>query len=267
MDDLVRINKRPGFTDEADEVHISVAFEWDLRRAEYLFNQWKVVAPVKIGGPALNEPGGEFVPGLYLKKGYVLTSRGCPNRCWFCKVWIREGGKIRELKINEGYNILDDNLLACSTPHIKTVFKMLKKQNEPIEFTGGLEAAILKKWHVKELFKLKPKQLFFAYDTPNDLPPLIEAGKLLKDAGFKWPILRAYVFMGWPDNKERGLKADTFENAEKRLWQTIKAGFMPMAMLMRDPVTGESSIKWKRFQREWALPAIIYRKAKDAGIL
>ena len=28
------------------------------------------MAPVKIGGPALNDNGGDFVPGRYLKKGY-----------------------------------------------------------------------------------------------------------------------------------------------------------------------------------------------------
>ena len=58
--------------------------------------------PVHMGGPAFNMPGGDFVPGMYLKKGYVITSRGCPNRCWFCSVPRREGGRLRELPITEG---------------------------------------------------------------------------------------------------------------------------------------------------------------------
>jgi hypothetical protein len=107
-DDLVRIGKGPDMFDEADEVHISVAFTWDLPLAEKLAREWRVVAPVKIGGPALNEPGGDFVPGMYLKPGYVITSRGCPNRCWFCSVPKREGGEIRELPIKEGHNVLDE---------------------------------------------------------------------------------------------------------------------------------------------------------------
>lgn len=66
---------------EIEEVHVSVVFTYDMQKAEDLAYQWEAVGvPVKMGGPAFNEPGGEFVPGMYLKKGYVITSRGCPNR-------------------------------------------------------------------------------------------------------------------------------------------------------------------------------------------
>lgn len=100
-DELVRIREVPSLFDEADEVHISVAFTWDIPWAEWAARQWERVAPVKIGGPAYNEPGGEFVPGMYMKKGYVITSRGCPNRCWFCAVPKREGGQLRELPVRD----------------------------------------------------------------------------------------------------------------------------------------------------------------------
>ena len=264
-DQNVRIKKYPDMFDEADEIHISVAFTWDLPIVDKLEKKWKHVAPVKIGGPALNEPGGDFTPGMYVKEGYVITSRGCPNRCWFCSVWRREGKKIRELPITTGSNILDDNLLACSDQHIKDVFAMLKGRTN-IEFTGGLEAARLKNWHIKELLKLKPKQLFFAYDTPDDLPPLIDAGKRLIESGISHNKLRAYVFIGWPENKKRSLAADTFEAAEKRLWETVDAGFMPMAMLVRDEITGESPKAWRNFQRGWARPMIISSKIKNRNI-
>lgn len=108
-DDLVRIHTTPSLFDEADEVHISVTFTWDIPWAEWAAKQWGAVAPVKVGGPAYNEPGGEFVPGMYMKKGYVITSRGCPNRCWFCTVPKREGGKLRELPVTDGWIVTDDN--------------------------------------------------------------------------------------------------------------------------------------------------------------
>ena len=99
----------PGmFPVEVDEVHISVAFTWDIPRAERLAKTWEKMAPVKLGGPALGAAGEDFTPGMYLKPGYVITSRGCPNRCWFCSVPKREGS-LRELPITEGNNVLDDN--------------------------------------------------------------------------------------------------------------------------------------------------------------
>ena len=100
-DKLVRFGM-PTMFDEADKVHISVAFTYDLPVAEILAEQWGVVAPVEVGGPATGERSGEFIPGKYLKKGYVITSRGCPNKCWFCSVWRREGREIRELEIKNG---------------------------------------------------------------------------------------------------------------------------------------------------------------------
>lgn len=252
----------PGmFLPPIDEVHISVAFTYDLPRADELKKQWRHVAPVKIGGPALNEEGGEFTPGMYLKPGYVITSRGCPNKCWFCSVWRREGSEIRELAVKEGNNVLDDNLLACSDSHIQKVFDMLKRQKygKP-EFTGGLEAARLKDWQVKQLKELKPKSIFFAYDTPDDYEPLIEAGRKLLDAGFTITshTLRAYVLIGYPK--------DTFADAERRLTQAIKAGFLPMAMLYRDK-SGNTSQEWKRFQRVWSRPAIVSQKIKEGAVI
>lgn len=254
-DDLVRIGKGPDLFDEADQVHISVAFTWDLPKAEKLAREWSVVAPVKMGGPALNEKGGDFVPGMYLKPGYVITSRGCPNRCWFCSVPKREGGEIRELPITEGKNVLDDNLLACSDGHIKGVFTMLARQKDPIEFTGGLEAARLKRWHAEELKKFRIKQMFFAYDTPDDLEPLQQAGRYLQEVGFAVHphshVLRCFVLCGY--------QGDSAGHAEYRMKKTMQAGFTPMAMLWRDE-TGRRDLEWAKFQREWARPAIIYSR-------
>ena len=57
---------------EMDEVHVSVAFTWDIPRAEQLARAWEDVGvPVKIGGPAYGQPSGDFVPGLHLKHGYT----------------------------------------------------------------------------------------------------------------------------------------------------------------------------------------------------
>lgn len=239
----------PHLYTEADEVHISVTFTWDLPAAERLEKEWRHVAPVKIGGPATGEGGGDFEPGVYLREGYVITSRGCPNNCWFCSVPKREG-RLRELPIRDGWNVLDDNLLACSPNHILAVLKMLHGQKRRSEFTGGLEASRLTDWLAAAFRRLKPKQMFFAYDTPDDYEPLVEAGKLLREAGFTNAdhSLRAYVLIGYPK--------DTFDDAEKRLHQTLDAGFIPMAMLYRDK-TGNTDVEWRRFQRGWARPAII----------
>ena len=248
-DENVIINRMPNLFDTADQIKISVAFTWDIPRAEKLYQAWSGVAPVSIGGPAFNEVGGEFEPGLYLKEGYTITSRGCNNRCWFCSVWKREQG-VRELPIKPGFNIVDDNLLACSYDHIQKVFKMLYKQGKPAIFSGGIEARLLRPWHIDLFSSIKLKELFCAYDTPDDYEPLIEAGKLFKQANITLENRKArcYVLIGYPN--------DTFDGALKRIKQTIDAGFFPFAMLWRNE-KGEFKREWKQFQRQWANPIII----------
>lgn len=236
---------------EIDEVHISVAFTWDLKRAEWLFNQWGVLGvPVKIGGPATGEPSGDFEPGMYLKHGYTITSRGCPNRCPHCSVWIREPNAI-ELPIKDGYNILDDNILACSENHIRAVFNMLSRQKERVQFTGGLEAAILKPWHIDLLLSIRLEQMFFAYDTPDDFEPLVEACKMLNDAEIPKYKRRCYVLIGY--------EGDTFEKAEKRLKDAFHLGYLPYAMLFRDHDTKDCDLdpEWVSFTAVWRRPARI----------
>lgn len=257
-DELAFVNCNPPILamPEVDEVHVSVAFTWDMPRAERLAREWEMVGvPVRMGGPAFNEPGCDFVPGRYLKHGYVVTSRGCPNRCWFCAVPKREGYKLRELPITNGWNVLDDNLLACSEAHIRAVFDMLVQQPERPVFTGGLEAKILKPWHCDLLRKSKAKRMYFAYDTPDDFEPLVEAGKMLRAAGIMERSHTAccYVLIGYPN--------DTMTSAEERLMQAVHAGFVPYAMLYRDN-EGKTDVKWRRFQRAWVRPEIIFSKLK-----
>lgn len=241
--------------DNISEVHISVTFTWNIPEAERLAHAWSRIAPVKIGGPAMGTRGEEFVGGMYIRDGYVIASRGCPNKCWFCTVWRRDGHEVRELPIVDGWNILDDNILACSEGHIKSVFAMLKRQKTRAQFTGGLEAKRLKRWHCELLADLHPKQMFFAYDTPDDWEPLIQASKLLDEHGIlNRTQCRCYVLIGW--------NGDTFEHAEYRLKRVVSLGMFPMAMLFRDH-EGKTDVEWRRFQRLWARPALIAVRMKQ----
>jgi hypothetical protein len=243
QDDLAFFGPPGLFPPEVDEVHISVTFSWDLDHAAWLEKEWARVAPVRVGGPATGMRGEEFTPGMYLGRGYTFTSRGCPNHCWFCGVPRREG-PVRELPIREGWIVEDDNLLACSERHIQEVFWMLHQQKEQIEFAGGLEAARVTADIAFELRALKPLSVFFAYDTPDDLEPLIRAVDFCWRAGFSKLShrIRAYVLCGYPK--------DTIEAAERRMRQVLELGIFPMAMLWRND-SGKTNPVWRRFQRSW----------------
>lgn len=244
------------FLPELEEVHVSVTFTYDIPAAEALAQEWEICGvPVKIGGPAYNDPSGEFTPGLYLKPGYTITSRGCNNHCWFCMAAKREG-PLRELEVKDGWDILDNNLLQCSDAHIRSVFQMLKRQPHRPKFTGGLEAKELKPWHCELLRESRPERIYFAYDTPDDYEPLVNAGRMLMEAGItpRSHVMACYNLVGY--------RGDTFDRAERRMEQTIRAGFMPYAMLYRD-ANGQVDKEWAKFQREWLRPALVSHKFGD----
>lgn len=241
---------------EADEIHVSVTFTADIPKAEALAEDWKHVAPVKVSGKAYGNVGLEFTPGRYIKHGYTFTSRGCPRRCWFCSVWKTQG-KATPIPITDGWNILDDNLLACPEPHVRAVFDMLRRQGRQIEFTGGLEALALQDYQVGLLADLRPRpSCFFAYDPGDPFETLKSAADRMIEAGFTACShrLRAYVLIGYPK--------DTFAEATKRLNQMLGIGFTPHAMLWQPETPSAEKHRpapeWRTFQRQWARPAIIH---------
>jgi hypothetical protein len=259
----------PDLFAEADEVHVTVAFTWDKPYAEQLAEDWKYVAPVSVGGPAYEKKDEHdteglvypitFQPGRYLKPGAIFTSRGCPRRCWFCSVWKRIG-VATPIPFGDGWNILDDNLLACPEDHVRSVFAMLARQKRRVEFTGGLEALSLQDYQVDLLASLRPRpNMFFAYDPQDEFATLEHAASRLLAAGFTRQShrLRAYVLIGYP--------RDTFALAEKRLLDMVRIGFTPMAMLWRPEKPKEMRYapgpEWRAFQRRWARPAIIHARS------
>lgn len=56
-DDPLAYYGPPDLFAQADEIHIDVTFTYDKARAESLAEDWKHVAPVKLGGVAYGDPG------------------------------------------------------------------------------------------------------------------------------------------------------------------------------------------------------------------
>lgn len=252
-DDLAFVGYPPLWEVPDLPVSVSIAFTWDLVEGARLQRAWKAKmmnqhgrASISYGGPALGDPGGEFIPGRFVKEGVVVTSRGCSKNCPWCLVPTREGD-IRELEIKSGYNIFDNNLLACSRPHIEAVFAMLHEQKEPAQFSGGLDAGLLRPWHIDLLKSIRLKRLYFACDTLDALPILEGASHLLAD--FSRNLKFCYVLVG--------LNGETANQAEERLIQVFSLGFMPFAMLYRgldSKMRPHADPEWRKMIRKWTAP-------------
>jgi len=249
-DELAFVGDPPLFRPPDQAVRISVTFTWDLFRAKMLHQAWNdYYSDVKVGGPALGDPGGEFEPGRFIKEGITITSRGCNNKCSWCLVPKREG-KLRELKIKPGYIIEDNNLLQCSRKHIEAVFEMLKEQNEPINFAGGLDARLLKEWHIKLFDTIKINQIWFSCDLPHHIQYIYKIAPMLSH----YPLnkKRCYVLVGYNGENQ--------EQAELRLNDIFNIGFLPFAQHYRAINDKHTDPRWAKFLKKWCRPAAIKAK-------
>jgi hypothetical protein len=249
-DDMAFVGDPELFRPPGDyKVAISCVFTWHIDECERLRRSWgRFYKVVEVGGPAYDDPGGDFVPGRFVKIGKVHTSRGCTKDCSWCLVPKREGW-IREIEIKQGWNVCDNNLLACSEKHIADVFSMLRVQKEPVVFSGGLDAELFQKDHAALLKTIRWKQAFFACDYPGAVKNITRVGRYLSDI---------------PRNKKRcyvliGFNGETTQQAQKRLEAVWDSGFLPFAMLYR-PSSEISKVthtnEWRTLQRNFSRPAI-----------
>ena len=244
-DDLAFVGDPPLFRPPEQPVKISVTFTWDIPIAKRLLKSWSDhYSDVRVGGPALGDPGGEFVPGRFVKEGVTITSRGCIRNCKWCLVPEREG-QIQTYTIQDGWIVQDNNLLACHFHHIVKVFKMLKRINKPVKFSGGLDPRLLRPWHVALLDEIKIDEMWFSCDYPGAEKPLERVAQLVA----RYPInkRRAFVLIGF--NGER------LKDAEKRLETVYGLEFLPFAQLYQGKQLKTYSRDWQRLARKWSRPA------------
>ena len=224
-------------------VMVSATFTWDIDKAYALARAWSLhFDTVQVGGPAFGDPGVVFIPGRFIKKGVTFTSRGCPKRCPWCLVPNREG-VIRELNIQPGNIIQDNNLLACSRYHIEKVFEMLAEQKKGVKFLGGLDIDFLKPWHVDLLKKIKIGKcgLCVACDRPEDIKRLDKAADLLSD--FSIEKKRCYVLVG--------RDGETKDQAQVRCEAVLAKGFFVYAQLYRAENASSVRGDWRDFCWFW----------------
>lgn len=248
----------PFFLPEADEVHVSTIFTWDIEESHRLAEAWRQHYPtVYLGGPAFNTKLNGFTPGMYIKHGVTFTTTGCNHNCPWCLVSSREGRLVERKDFAPGYIVQDNNLLQASKGHILRVFSMLKAQRRAATFSGGLEARLVNPWLVEQLQSLRINQLFLAADTRGALVSLAPALKLLSDLPRR--KLRVYVLIGFNN--------ETLEEADARLREVWSLGGLPFAQLYQPPdhyVT--YPWQWKQLARIWSRPAAMFSLMRTSAL-
>lgn len=239
----------PMMRPDADEVHVSVSFTWDIREAERLQQAWsQYYSVVRIGGPAVDNVAGTFVAGQYVKEGVTFTTRGCNWQCPWCLVPKTEG-LLQVRPIVPGWIIQDNNLLQAPRDHLEQVFTMLDSQPKAMVLAGGIQAPLVDDWFADQLRGRRVNQLFMAADTKAALKPLATAIERLKFLGRR--KIRSYVLIGF--------RGETYSEAQDRLEAVWELGAMPFAQLYQPPDGYvDYGPDWKGLAKKWCRPAAMF---------
>jgi hypothetical protein len=194
-------------------LYLSIPFTWMLEEAKRIAqgHKGKVIA----GGPAVKLMGCDWAETSDTCPFDVLamhnpcatfTTRGCTNACAFCAVPKIEG-EFRELQTWKPAPVVcDNNILAASKNHFIKVIDSLTCFPE-VDFNQGLEARILKPWHIEQMQRLRGVKIRFALDHTRNMPVVSDAIARCKAAGFR--DFGVYVLIGFNDTP-----ADALERLE-----------------------------------------------------
>lgn len=212
---IVKWSKEPVIKDNK----ISVVFTWHLKKAIKV----AIENGYKIGGPAVrilpNLVPSEIIcledDGDWLVRHNPQATRasiGCGRNCEFCLV-KKIAPKFKEFPNFIPRPVLcDDNFLASSKKHVlNSIDKLSSLRN--IDFSQGLDARLLKTWHIDQFKRLHWHVLRLAWDSTEQEKYVVDAINKLKSVGFPQRKISCYVLINFKE---------TFLEAKHR-FETLKS--------------------------------------------
>lgn len=216
--DITTMNKWPKrivHWTEGEVAFLSVVFTWHLPQA-YSLCCWygQQGYRVRVGGVAVKqmpeylsqvaEIGGDIDVLWRHNSLATFTSRGCVRKCAFCAVPIIEGSLVELSDFVPKPIVCDNNILACSRGHFEAVVDCLKPLRG-VDFNQGLDARLLKSYHLERLKELDLAVLRFAWDDVGMESQVMSAIDATVRAGFPRPKIRCYILFNFKDTPEDAL--------------------------------------------------------------
>lgn len=139
---------------------------------------------------------------------YGFLTRGCPNKCKWCVVPIKEGKvypyrDIEEVAQGNKKIILMDNNILASDYGIGQLEKIRKKKY-CVDFNQGLDARLITDENAQILAKIKwIDYIRLACDNKSQIDAVLRAHDLLAKHGYNRRIFCYFLIQDWDDCMER----------------------------------------------------------------
>lgn len=155
------------------------------------------------------QPDYSIYPQIDKKTAYGFLTRGCPNKCKWCVVPIKEGGvrpycDVAEIAIEGRTNlILMDNNILASEYGLMQIEKIIEKGYR-VDFNQGLDARLINDDVAKLLSQVRwIKYLRLACDKFGQVEHILRVRELLEKYGYKKDLFCYFLIDDWCDVNKR----------------------------------------------------------------
>lgn len=167
------------------------------------------------------QPDYSIYPQIDKKTAYGFLTRGCPNKCKWCVVPIKEGAirpyrDVEEIAIDNRTNLIlmDNNILACDYG-LQQIEKIIKNDYR-VDFNQALDARLV----TEDIAKLLARVRFidvvrFGCDTPHQITECENAMRLIDKYRGRPHQYLLYAMIG--TNKQEVLKRLSHFRKNKRV--------------------------------------------------
>jgi len=189
--------------DEYDKVYVSQLFDTNQGRIRVINCK-----NIEVGGVGSRYPKKKLAKEIDdldidysifdTDTSYDFITRGCINKCYFCKVWQTEGKikfyrELNRIIKHDKVKFLDNNFLAYDG-HIEILKELVKLQTK-FQFNQGLDIRLITETDCKLLKRCNLLSgLLFAFDNINDKGVIASKLKIVKRYFGKPFTLKFYVY-------------------------------------------------------------------------
>ena len=197
------------------------------------------------------DPDYSLYPNFPHALGFI--TRGCIRKCSWCIVPKKEG-EIKPyrhiediLQDRKSAILLDNNILSHNVYAISELQKIIDLKIK-VDFNQGLDARLLTDESAKLLSKIKWIQYIrFAYDTKEQLTPLLQAIELLNKYGVKNSKIFAYCLLR------------ELEDSYERINRAKELKITPFAQPYRDFTSRQIIPQWQLDMARWCNDKAIFK--------
>lgn len=218
------------------------------------------------------QPDYSIYPHVPKNVAYGFLTRGCPNKCKWCVVPIKEGSvrpymDVDDIATPERKNLIlmDNNILAVGN-YAKEQLRKIIDRDYKIDFNQALDARLVTEEFASLLAQIKwiDSRIRFGCDTPTQIKECERAIKMITDFGYKGQF---FLYTMLNDNFEECFKRINYwwKRNQELITQHHRARIYPYAQPYRDPHDPTKSIpQWQKDMAHWVNKKQIFENVSFA---